>query len=115
LGLYNKEAEQDFVTAPITDGNARWQQTMAFRRNQLQNRINVIDYLAHLDALLSYRDQLELKDDKTSADRRKLRVIKREIENLRNSVKTKTSTTDENGNESYKLQDNALSMISTAP
>jgi len=45
------------------------------RIDALQNISNFVDYVAHLDALMSYRDQLVLRDHKTEADKRKLRSV----------------------------------------
>ena len=84
------------------------------RRNAMNNRTNLVDYIAHLDALLSQRDQIELKDNKTAADRRKLRSINQQIEVLRNSVKDRVEVTDEEGGRKVQLQDNELSAINTA-
>ena len=72
------------------------------RRNAVGNVTRFVDYIAHLDALLSQRDQILLKDVKTKADERKLNSINKQIEALRNSVK------DENG------QDTELSKINSA-
>ena len=84
------------------------------RMDALQNISNFVDYVAHLDALMSYRDQLVLKDHKTAADKRKLRSINKQIEDLRNSVKTKETVVGEDGKEKTVLKDNDLSRISTA-
>lgn len=84
------------------------------RVGALQNISNYVDYIAHLDALMTYRDQLQLKDHKTAADKRKLRSINKQIEDLRNSVKTKEVVRDKDGNEKTVLKDNELSTISTA-
>lgn len=84
------------------------------RRNALNNRTGLVDYIAHLDALLSMRDQIELKDNKTAADKRKLRSINNQIQTLRDSVKDQYETIDENGQKKINLQENELSMINTA-
>ena len=84
------------------------------REASLRNISNFVDYIAHLDALMTYRDQLELKDNKTAADKRKLRSINKQLDNLRNSVKTRKTVTDNNGNEKEVLEDNELSKITTA-
>jgi len=75
---------------------------------------NLVDYIAHLDALMSYRDQIELKDVKTAADKRKLRSINKQLDELRNSVRTKNVETDEEGKEKVTYTDNELSNITTA-
>lgn len=84
------------------------------RRNALNNRTALVDYIAHLDALLSMRDQIELKDNKTAADKRKLRSINNQIQTLRDSVKDQYETIDGNGQKKINLQENELSMINTA-
>lgn len=83
-------------------------------RNALNNRTALVDYIAHLDALLSMRDQIELKDNKTAADKRKLRSINNQIQTLRDSVKDQYETIDGNGQKKINLQENELSMINTA-
>lgn len=84
------------------------------RRNALNNRTGLVDYIAHLDALLSMRDQIELKDNKTTADKRKLRSINNQIQTLRDSVKDQYETIDGNGQKKINLQENELSIINTA-
>ena len=84
------------------------------RIGALQNISNFVDYIAHLDALMTYRDQLMLKDNKTAADKRKLRSINKQLDDLRNSVKTKEIVKDKDGKEKTVLKDNDLSRISTA-
>lgn len=108
-------------THPVYDQKAI-EEDRASRRRALQNVNTTVDYIAHLDALLSYRDQLELKDNKTSADKRKLRSIQNQIDELRRSVKTPTPVTDsegnpvlnENGSAKIQFKDNEFSMINDA-
>ena len=108
VGLKYKRSSSPILTNEAIEENRR------NRRIAMNNRTNLVDYIAHLDALLSQRDQLELKDSKTSADKRKLRSINQQIETLRNSVKDRVETTDEEGNTKIQLKDNELSIINTA-
>ena len=100
-------------TSPILTNEAI-EENRKNRRAAMTNRTNLVDYIAHLDALLSQRDQIELKDNKTTADKRKLRSINQQIETLRNNVKDRVETADENGNRKVELKDNELSTINTA-
>ena len=99
---------------PVFDEQAI-EETRANRRSAFNNIINVVDYIAHLDALLTQRDQIELKDHKTNADTRKLRSINKQIDALRNSAKTTQEVTDEAGETKVVLKDTELSMINSAP
>ena len=80
----------------------------------LQNIDSFVDYIAHLDALMTQRDQIELKDVKTTADKRKLRSLNKQIDSLRNSVKTQKVVKDSEGKEKIVLEDSELSRIATA-
>ena len=95
--------------------SAEWLQDVRAGRIGVLERVNsLVDYIAHLDALMTYRDQIELKDVKTEADKRKLRSINKQLDELRNSVKTRKTTKNENGEDVVTLEDNELSSITTA-
>ena len=108
-GIQTKRSNRIIFDAQAIEENKR------NRRNAFINRVNLVDYIAHLDALLTYRDQLELKDGKTAADKRKLRSINKQLETLRNSVKERVETVDKDGNTKVSLKDNEFSMINSAP
>ena len=114
LDIANKTGLQYKRSKSIALTNEAIAENKKNRRQAILNRSALVDYIAHLDALLSYRDQLELKDNKTEADKRKLRSINRQIESLRNSVRDQEEVVDKDGNVSIKYHDNDLSSINGA-
>lgn len=99
-GVQNSEESLESMLSKMDQGQVRWLAEnldeitgldITERGNASQEAImtmlpkvkNVMESVAHLDALLTLRDQLEMSASPTAAEKRKLRSVNRQIKRLR--------------------------------